>query len=198
MRHSLLPALLFGFLLAPVAHAEWTLDPARSQLTFVSIKANNVSEINTFGKIEGHVNDAGQVTLRLALDSVETLIPVRNERMRQFLFETTNYQEAVLRAQVDAQQLAQLAVGSIASVNAEGTLLLHGLTQPLTLTMQVARVNAQTLMVANLKPLIVDASKFGMNEGIEKLRELAGLSAISSAVPVNFVITLVANALASE
>jgi hypothetical protein len=164
----------------------------------VSIKANNVAEINTFGKIEGRVTDAGQVTMRLALDSVETLIPIRNERMRQFLFETTNYQEAVLRAQIDPQQLANLAVGSIASINAEGTLLLHGLAQPLTLALQVARVNAQTVMVANVKPLIVDAAKFGMTEGVEKLRQLAGLSAISSAVPVTFVITLVADAPAPQ
>ncbi|MBV5307831.1 YceI family protein [Chromatium okenii] len=198
MRHPLLPCLLFGFLLAPAAHADWTLDPARSQLNFVSIKANNVAEINTFGKIEGRVTDAGQVTMRLALDSVETLIPIRNERMRQFLFETTNYQEAVLRAQIDPQQLANLAVGSIASINAEGTLLLHGLAQPLTLALQVARVNAQTVMVANVKPLIVDAAKFGMTEGVEKLRQLAGLSAISSAVPVTFVITLVADAPAPQ
>lgn len=198
MRHSLLPSLLIGFLLAPAAHADWTLDPARSQLSFVSIKANNVAEINTFGKIEGRVNDAGQVMIRLALDSVETLIPIRNERMRQFLFETTNYQEAMLRAQIDPQQLTQLAVGSIASINAEGTLLLHGQAQPLTLTMQVARVNAQTVTVANLKPLIIDAAKFGMTEGVEKLRELAGLSAISLAVPVTFVITLVADAPAPQ
>jgi len=83
-------------------------------------------------------------------------------------------------------------VGEIAQVNAESSLLLHGLAQPLTLTLQVAKLNAETLLVASVKPLVVDAAKFGMSEGVEKLRELAGLSAISTAVPVTFVVTLVA------
>jgi hypothetical protein len=47
-------------------------------------------------------------------------------------------------------------------------------------------------MVAATKPLIVDATKFGLSDGIEKLREIAGLSSISHAVPVTFVMTFVA------
>jgi len=48
------------------------------------------------------------------------------------------------------------------------------------------------VMVASTKPLIVDAAKFGMTEGVEKLREIAGLQSISNAVPVSFVMTFVA------
>ncbi|MBK1642255.1 polyisoprenoid-binding protein [Chromatium okenii] len=192
MRHLLSACLLSACCAAPSAFADWTLDPARSHLTFISIKANNVAELNTFGTISGSVNASGQALIRLPLDSVETLIPIRNERMRQFLFETTNYQEAVLRAQFDPQVIDRLQVGEIAQVNAESSLLLHGLAQPLTLTLQVAKLNAETLLVASVKPLVVDAAKFGMSEGVEKLRELAGLSAISTAVPVTFVVTLVA------
>jgi hypothetical protein len=60
------------------------------------------------------------------------------------------------------------------------------------LHMQAAKVNDSTVMVASSQPLIVDAAKFGMSEGVEKLREIAGLASISNAVPVTFVMTFVA------
>ncbi|TCT23722.1 YceI family protein [Thiobaca trueperi] len=191
MRKLILPLILSGMLAATPALADWSLDPARSHLAFVSIKANDVAEINTFGDIQGVMDDEGQVKIALMLDSVETLIPIRNERMREMLFETTNYKEAVLTAKVDPAVIAKLAVGDIAQINAEGTLSLHGQTQPMTLSLQAARVAAGTVMVASIKPLIVDAAKFGLTEGVEKLREIAGLASISKAVPVNFVITFV-------
>jgi polyisoprenoid-binding protein YceI len=191
MRHSILPLFLAGILATAPAWADWSLDPARSHLNFVSIKANDVAEINTFGKIQGVVDSDGQAVVTLMLDSVETLIPIRNERIRQFLFETTNYQEAVLKARIDPQIIAGMAVGDIAQITAEGSLSLHGQVQPMTLAMQAAKVDDKTVMVVSIKPLIVDAAKFGMGDGVEKLRELAGLASISKAVPVNVVMTFI-------
>lgn len=191
MRNSMLALILSGILTATPALADWTLDPARSHLAFVSIKANDVAEVNTFGKIQGTLDADGQATVTLLLDSVETLIPIRDERMREFLFETTDYREAVLTARIDPKLVADMAVGDITQINAEGSLSLHGQVQPLTLSMQAAKVDAKTVMVASIKPLIVDAAKFGMSDGVEKLREIAGLASISKAVPVNFVITFV-------
>lgn len=191
MRNSMLTLILSGILTATPALADWTLDPARSHLAFVSIKANDVAEVNTFGKIAGSLDADGQATVTLLLDSVETLIPIRDERMREFLFETTNYREAVLTARIDPKLIADMAVGDIAQINAEGSLSLHGQVQPMTLLMQAAKLDASTVMVASIKPSIVDAAKFGMSDGVEKLREIAGLASISKAVPVNFVITFV-------
>lgn len=191
MRNSMLTLILSGILVATPALADWGLDPTRSHLAFVSIKANDVAEVNTFGKIQGTLDADGQATVTLMLDSVDTLIPIRNERMREFLFETTNYQKAVLNAKIDPKLIADMAVGGIAQINAEGSLSLHGQVQPMTLSIQAAKVDAKTVMVASIKPLIVDAAKFGMSDGVEKLREIAGLESISKAVPVNFVITFV-------
>ncbi len=191
MRHSMLPLILSGLLTAAPTWADWSLDPARSHLSFVSIKANDVAEVNTFGKIQGAIDTDGQATVTLMLDSVETLIPVRDERMRQFLFDTSNYQDAVLKAKIDPKLIADMSIGEIRQINAEGTLALHGQKQPMTLSIQAAKVNAQTVMVASIKPLIVDAAKFGLGDGVEKLRELAGLASISKAVPVTFVMTFV-------
>ncbi|RNE90986.1 YceI family protein [Marichromatium sp. AB31] len=192
MRHSILALGCTALLAATPVLADWTLDPERSHLAFVSIKSGDVAEINTFEEVHGVVGEQGDVTVTLMLDSVETLIPIRNERMREMLFETADYREALLEAKVDPEQLAALEVGSMMPLIAEGRLSLHGETQPMTISMQVARLDETTLMVASTKPLIVDAEKFGLSDGVEQLREIAGLERIARAVPVTFVVTFVA------
>ncbi len=183
-------AVVVAMIAGPAA-AGWTLDPSRSHLSFVTIKAKDVGEVNSFQEMNGTIGDDGQVTVALFLDSVETLIPIRNERMREFLFETANYKGALLTAKVEPSVINGLQPGQIAEITAEANLLLHGQTQPMTVTMQTVKLPDNTLMVASTKPLIVDAAKFGLSEGVEKLRELAGLDSISHAVPVSFVMTFV-------
>jgi hypothetical protein len=169
------------------------MDPVRSHLAFVSIKANDIAEVSSFDEMAGTIGDDGQVKVSLMLDSVDTLVPIRNERMREFLFETTNYKEATLTAKLDPAAIAKMKPGDIVEIAAEGNLSLHGQEQPMLLYMQAAKVNDSTVMVASRQPLIVDAAKFGMSEGVEKLREIAGLASISKAVPVTFVLTFVAS-----
>jgi polyisoprenoid-binding protein YceI len=173
------------------AAAGWNMDPARSHVTFVSIKAKDVGEVNTFKEMSGTISDDGNVAVSMFLDSVETLVPIRNERMRELLFDTTDYKEATLTAKVDPSIIADMQPGQITEITAEGNLSLHGEVQPMIISMQAAKLDGGTVMVASTKPLIVDAAKFGLSDGVEKLREIAGLESISHAVPVTFVMTFV-------
>ncbi|MCF7988864.1 MAG: YceI family protein [Thiohalocapsa sp.] len=182
---------LSAALVAGPAAAAWTMDPARSHLAFISIKAKDVGEVHSFTEMSGTIGEDGMVTVSMLLDSVETLIPIRNERMREMLFETTNYKDATLTAKIDPAIIAGMQPGDIAVIVAEGNLTLHGQTQPMVVEMQAAKVTADTVMVAAVKPLLIDAAKFGMSDGVEKLREIAGLESISNAVPVSFVMTFV-------
>ncbi|BCU06728.1 YceI family protein [Allochromatium tepidum] len=191
MRDSILSIALTGALVlsaSPVL-ADWTLDPERSAVTYVTIKSKDIPENNHFKEMRGQIDDQGQVVVTLMLDSVETLVPIRNERMREILFDTANYKEAELKARIDPKALESLPVGQIKRMAAEGQLTLHGQSQTLTLSMMVGRLDADTLMVASTEPLLIEASKFGLSEGVEKLRAIAGLPSISEAVPVVFVVT---------
>ena len=191
MRDSILSIALTGALVlsaSPVL-ADWTLDPERSAVTYVTIKSKDIPENNHFKEMRGQIDDQGQVVVTLMLDSVETLVPIRNERMREILFDTANYKEAELKARIDPKVLESLAVGQIQRIAAEGHLSLHGQTQTRTLSMMVGRLDANTLMVASTEPLLIEASKFGLSANVEKLREIAGLPSISEAVPVVFVVT---------
>ena len=191
MRQAFAATLLAMTFSAGSVLADWTLDPARSHLTFISIKAKNVAEVHVFKEMSGSVGADGKVSVTLMLDSVDTLVPIRNERMREFLFETTDYKEAVLDATIDPEAISGMNTGDIATITAEGNLSLHGQVQQMTMVMQAAKVAEDTVMVAGVKPLVIDAAKFGMSEGVEKLREIAGLDSISNAVPVTYVMTFV-------
>jgi len=46
------------------------------------------------------------------------------------------------------------------------------------------------VIASTLKPVIVTADSFGLLDGVEALREVAGLPSISRAVPVSFTVTL--------
>ena len=60
--------------------AEWQVADT-SGIQFVSIKNNTIGEVSHFDMISGTVGDQGAVEVRVALDSVETNIGIRNDRM---------------------------------------------------------------------------------------------------------------------
>jgi len=164
----------------------WSLDNEASRINFVSTKSNSAAEVHTFGVIEGDVDDGGQVTLSIDLSTVDTAIEIRDERMRSMLFETEQYPSAELSATVDADALRDLAVGDVMTTTSEAQLMLHGTIASLTVDLQVAKLSEERILVTSQKPLVVNASQVGLVEGVEKLREVAGLPSISPAVPVTF------------
>lgn len=181
-------ALLLVAAWAPPASAQWTLDNAGSRLSFVSTKAGTAAEVHTFGNLEGAVDAAGRVRLTIELESVDTAIEIRDERMREMLFETADYPTATLVATVDTEALDGLAVGESVDMVTEGQLQLHGTSTSVTVSMTVARLSESRVLAVSRAPLIVNASQVGLLEGVERLREVAGLPSISPAVPVTFVL----------
>ena len=79
---------LAGLLLAATsANAAWQLDGERSALSFVSTKAINIAEVHRFGELSGGVDADGMVNVSINLDSVDTAIELRDDRMKEMLFE---------------------------------------------------------------------------------------------------------------
>ena len=173
--------------------ADWVLDSDASTLSFISTKAVNIAEIHSFAMLEGTVDDDGAVRDSIDLASVETGIDIRDDRMREMLFETGSFSRATLTAMVDTEMLESLSVGESHSAAIEGQLALHGETVPLTFEVVVTRTGESGLLVASRKPVVVNAPLFGLAEGVERLREVAGLPSISNAVPVSFVLAFEAD-----
>lgn len=180
------------WLLAGAAWADWSLVAEQSQLSFVSIKKEHIAETHSFNKLSGSVTDTGRGELLIDLNSVDTRIPIRDERMRDFLFQTDIYPNAVFEVVIEPDaygKLSQLPVGEQKLVPLQGRLGLHGVSQTLTADAVVTRTAPNRLQVNSAQPVIVRAEDFNLVAGINKLREIAGLSSISYSVPVTFNLT---------
>ncbi len=164
--------------------AQWELDTEKSSVNFVSIKNGSVAEIHSFSSLVGYIGAEGNVRLGIDLISVETLVPIRNERMREMLFEVVKFPAANITAQVDPAIIAAAAEGGVVSADLPVTLSLHGQEQALTVPVVVVGEGDGRLRVFTSRPVIVNAADFGLDGGVTALREIVGLKSISTAVPV--------------
>ena len=119
---------------------------------------------------------------------MDTGIELRDERMREMLFDTARYATAEVTAEVDVDAIRDLSAGQSIDLTIEGRVDLHGQSQPLTMEVVVTRSGEYRLLVVSKKPVIINAPQFALSEGVEALREIAGLPSISLAVPVSFVL----------
>jgi polyisoprenoid-binding protein YceI len=168
------------------ARADWQLDPAASALYYVTSKASAVSEVNGFATLGGAIDAQGKATLGIDLASVQTNVEIRDQRMREIAFQTEQFPQATVTLQVDTAALDAMAAGSSATASHTALVDLHGVSQELTLDLQLIKLDADSVQVQNARPLIVAAGSFGLAEAVEQLREIAGLPAINPNVVVDF------------
>jgi polyisoprenoid-binding protein YceI len=178
--------ILAVFLLSPcgAALADWELDNTKSAVNFVSIKNDSVGEVHTFTSLAGFIGAAGNVQMTINLDSVETQIAIRNERMRELLFETVKFPSAQLSATVEPAVLAEASKGGVITAEVPVTLSLHGKDKTLTVSVVVVGGADGSMRVFTPRPVLVNAADFGLERGVTALQQVAGLKAISLAVPV--------------
>lgn len=171
---------------AQAPKVEWFLINSDSRLDFVSVKKGNIGEVHHFESLKGSVDENGKVSVSIDLSSVQTYVDIRNERLKEFLFETAKFPVATLSTVVDPAQFESLAVGQKASTSTEVTLTLHGVTQKIQAGLEVFKLNKGRVLIIPAEMIMLDSSAFGMGPGIDKLKELAKLDSISTAVPVSF------------
>ena len=176
-------AALFLFAQAATSWAQWELDNSHSAVNFLTIKNASIAETHHFNTLVGFISSEGTVQLGIDLNSVDTAIPIRDERLRDHLFETASFSTATVSGQIGAAIMAEVAQGGSVVTELPLTLSLHGIEQTLTVPVNVFSESGK-LRVITSRPVIVSAADFGLGASIEILRELAGLSSISTAVPV--------------
>jgi polyisoprenoid-binding protein YceI len=177
---------IISLILSATASADMQLVGERSSLNFLSIKKGSVAEVHQFNTMSGVLADNGSATIEVSLTSVNTGIDVRNQRMRDLLFEVTDFPTASFTSEVDMALFAGLASGAEIAYQLEGRLSLHGIAIPLSLAVKVMRTDDGSLRVYTPAPLVLLTDDFGLAGGVEKLRQLAGLSGINPVVPVSF------------
>ena len=180
----LLRHLCVGFILltAPAAHAQdpfqdgWLLQPESSDLRFQSVKNNAVVEVSSFATFAGAIDENGAAVVRIATDSVDTKIDLRNVRMRFLFLETFTFPEAVVTVNLDPALLADLATNRRMTVSLPYTLDLHGVTQDRVSDVTVTLITDNMVAISSAAPIAVVAADFNLTEGVTKLQEAAGVT----------------------
>ena len=169
--------------------ADWRLTAA-SEVGYVSIKNNAIAENNYFSGVTGSLNKKGQLKVSIDLSTVETQVDIRNQRMRDLFFEITQYPEAVVTAQLDMQELAQVESGAPLELVKPFTLSLHGVESTAEAHLRIVSVGGRA-WVSTVQPILISAADFGLKGGVAALRKIAGLEAIAAVVPVSVNLKLV-------
>ncbi|MDG2493378.1 YceI family protein [Luminiphilus sp. nBUS_07] len=169
--------------------ADWRLTAA-SEVGYVSIKNNAIAENNYFSGVTGSLNKKGQLKVSIDLSTVETQVDIRNQRMRDLFFEITQYPEAVVTAQLDMQELAQVESGAPLELVKPFTLSLHGVESTAEAHLRIVSVGGRA-WVSTVQPILISAADFGLEGGVAALRKIAGLEAIAAVVPVSVNLKLV-------
>jgi len=183
-RQLKLIGMLFGLLWAQVSWADWVLQPDASSVAFLSTKNARVTETHGFDKIAGHIAADGAATLTIDLASVETQIPIRNERMRDMFFEVAKFPEANVTLQLDAAALQQLGAGTLRHWPVKAKLSLHGVTQSINTELLVVGLAQGGVFVTTSLPILLTVDDYGLKAGLSALQTVAKLDSITPVVPV--------------
>jgi len=169
-----------------VAPAAWMLNTSDSYLNFATTKNTHNLEVHNFTAISGDISNSGVATLVIDLNTVNTGVALRDQRMRDLLFETATYPTASVTVAVPATLLSGLAVGQAAATDISASLNLHGVTGTIATKVSVQKLSANRVLVQSIAPVLVKAGDYSLTNGVEALRAAVGIASISVAVPVDF------------
>ncbi len=182
LQKSVLVPLIAAVLMSPLAHSDWRIADD-SLVGFVSIKNNSIAENNHFTGVSGSLSDEGAIVASIDLTTVETKVQIRNQRLMQLLFKVANYPEAQISGQLEGLDVAQLAAGATVERELPLTVSIHGSQATISAVLLAVSV-PEGVRVTTAEPIILNARDFGLEPGIAALQAVAGLDAISRAVPV--------------
>jgi polyisoprenoid-binding protein YceI len=170
------------------SNAAWTLNTTDSYLNFVTTKNTHVVEAHNFTGISADISTSNVATLTIDLNTGNTGVALRDQRLRELLFETGTYPTATVTVSVPSTLISGLAVGQSTQASISGTLNLHGVTGTVTATVSVQKLSNSKVIVQSLAPVLVKAGDYSLTAGVEALRAAVGIASISVAVPVDFVL----------
>ncbi|MGN2411576.1 YceI family protein [Pseudomonas syringae] len=174
------------------AHANWYLDNESSRLSFTSTKDSDIAEVQRFLVLHGKVGNKGLAEVEIEMDSVSTGIPLRDERLREQVFQVRAFPSAQINAQLNMRPINDLAPGAQLELRLPLSVSLRGKTHSYNAELLVTRLDDRRFQVVTLEPLVVHAQDFDLVPDFTALRKTAGLTAVSLSVPVGAVLIFTA------
>ncbi len=173
-----------------VGSGEIPLDLKESKLHLVIIKDHVTPVPATLSMRDGAVALDGsppKAHLSVDLDTFDSEIAIRNERVRNILFETSaiGWESAELAFDLPADLIAKLrADKKITGAKLEGSLKVHGGTSKLPVTIDAGWEGAK-LWVKSVGPVDVKVSDLGLTDNLHRLNAICMHDGIDDVVKVD-------------
>lgn len=204
MKVRLLAALIAQCLFFGAASAQdapftngWTLDEADSSLHFLSVRQGEVIELSSFASLGGTIDEEGNATFEIALDSVDTKLDLLNVRLRFMFFETYEHPKATVTASIAPALVGELQEHGFTRIELPITLNMHGIKQDMLVHALVSLVGPDQVSIVTTKPVLIKFEDFNLSGGHKKLTETADFTVVP-ATSVTFSVTFNRNAVAPE
>ena len=169
-----------------VASNEMPLDLARSKLHLVMVK-DHVTPVDATMTFRDGALGATSARLSVDLDSFDSQIAIRNERVRNLFFETSaiGWESAELTFDLPADLVAKFRQQkSLAKTTLEGTLRVHGGTSKLPVTIDAGEDGAK-VWVKSAGPVSVRVSDLGLVDNLHRLNAICMHDSIDDVVQVD-------------
>ncbi|MEO3680555.1 YceI family protein [Rheinheimera fenheensis] len=163
----------------------WQLDNSQSALHFVSVKNDVVAETHRFKQLSGQW-DGSKVEISIAVNSMDTQIPIRDERIWQYVLNTGQFAAINVTAPLASDKLDNLSVGQSSVHTVPLSVNIAGQTNELSAQVRITRLTDKSLQATTEAPVMLNTNSFNLTAGVAKLQELAGLKRIEPLVPVSF------------
>jgi len=180
---------LLALLLSPLAMADWQLQTDYSRISFVSVKRGDSAEVQRFTGLTGAVDAQGGVRIMVPFSGLDSGLALRDERMRNDLFQVAQFSEAQVASQVDLASWEEMAVGASKVENIEFQISLHGQERRLKAEVLVSRIGEHNMQVSTLEPVLLKAVDFDLLDGLQRLKEISAVPEITPEIPVFAVLT---------
>ncbi len=167
---------------------EVPLDIVKSKLTLTMVK-DRVSPVNaTLTMRDGALAlDGATARLSVDLDTFDSDIAIRNERVRNLFFETSaiGWESADLSFALPSEVVAKLRADKrVSHVPLEGTLKVHGGTSKLPVIVDAGDEGGK-IWVKSSSPIVVKISDLGLGDNLRRLNAICMHDSIDDIVKVD-------------
>ncbi|WP_163833641.1 YceI family protein [Spartinivicinus ruber] len=190
--------LLLGALLTAAVsqvQAAWLVQSENSKVNFITEKIftndKSVKETQLISGVAGEVDNQKQAEIKIDLATIDTKIPVRNDRIKKWVLDITNYRYATVKADLSAINEQKIAVGDSKQMAVDGSLTIREATLPIQLFVKVTKNSATHYSVVSYKDTSININQYGGEDGIQKMTQVMGLKSINPVVSVKWELTLV-------
>ncbi len=179
---SVVAALAMSF----SSHAQWQMDNTQSSLRFVTVKNSMVAETHSFKTLSGQWADDGSITIAIDVKSLDTLVPIRNERMLEHLFQAAKFPSISAKAKLDPSLVANLAIGATVQQKLDLHVTIAEQSQTVLADVKLVKLADNKVLAFTQSPVVLNAAHFKLDAGVAKLQDIAKLKSIELLVPTTF------------